>query len=346
MLIYSQMYYTNKLITLNQQNTLLLEVEKDLLRLRRTEKDFLLQKDAFLGEQFKQRGLQFEEELNQLIKVVEFHQLDPELAQNIGSAFDQYRNTFFSLYDKQLQMGLNENSGEHGRFRDRIHLLEDELNALGWPELQVMLLQLRRHEKDFMQRRRLQYVELEEAQFQELKKTIENQTDTESHRLLSLLDGYHSSFQQLVVLFKEIGLDSQNGLLGELSQQSDALEAQLTHIEEVLVPTIYQQEITVRKHGIVIVTVTALALLILLIRSFMTFQKAFTDFVLFFYRCKRIRQPLDARKMSFTEFKSLADAANEMIESQRQTELKLKNMEAQLDKLRGTPIIGDSPAAE
>lgn len=334
LLVYSQLYYTNKLISLNQQNALLLKVERDLLHLRRFEKDFLLRKDAFLALQFNQLAKEFQTELQQLISVIQEHDLDDTLGSTMQLAFDEFRLSFGNVYDTQVQMGLNENTGEHGRFRTRIHALEERLNALGDPNLQVMLLQLRRHEKDFMQRKKMHYVELEKSQYLELKqRLLTEQLEGTSH-LLSLLDDYHDGFLALVGLYQQIGFNQQSGLLGRLTEQSEALEAQLSLIDSVLSPAINAQENTVRKHGIVIVGMTALALLALLVRSFMTFQKAFTDFVLFFYRCKRVKQPLDERKMSFVEFKSLAAAANEMIESQRQTEIQLKSTKEQLDKLK------------
>lgn len=334
LLIYSQLYYTNKLISLNQQNALLLKVERDLLHLRRFEKDFLLRKDAFLSLQFNQHANEFQNELRQLIDVIQEHDLDSSLGSNMQIAFDEFRVSFSNVYDTQVQMGLNENTGEHGRFRTRIHALEEQLNALGNPNLQVMLLQLRRHEKDFMQRKKMQYVELEKSQYLELKQRLLTDQQLNSNRLLNLLDDYHKGFLTLVGLYQQIGLNQHTGLLGMLTEQSEALEDHLSLIDSVLSPAIEAQETTVRKHGIVIVGMTALALLALLVRSFMTFQKAFTDFVLFFYRCKRIKQPLDERKMNFIEFKSLAAAANEMIESQRQTEIQLKSTKEQLDKLR------------
>lgn len=334
LLIYSQLYYTNKLITLNQQNTLVLEVKKNLLQLRNLEKAFLIQKDAQLGDQFKQQTKDFRAELTKLVEIVNYHNLATRLMPDMLIAFNQYQDTFLNLYDKQVKMGLNENSGEHGRFRNRIHALEEALNSIGEAELQVMQLQLRRHEKDFMQRRRMQYVSLENAQYVELRERIKQHPKIQSDNLLNLLEDYHLGFNYLVKLYREIGLDQQSGLLGNLAEQANALEFQLGNIDEILTPAITRQESTVRKHGIVIVGTTALALLALLIKSFMTFQKAFSDFVLFFYRCKRIRQPLDERKMNFIEFKSLAAAANEMIESQRETEMKLKLTKEELEQLK------------
>ena len=79
---------------------------------------------------------------------------------------------------------------------------------------------------------------------------------------------------------------------------------------------------------------TAIALVLLLVKSFATFHNAFANFVMFFYRCKREYQRLDTRKLGFSEFRSLAALANEMVDAKKQTELKLKQMEQQVNQLK------------
>ena len=53
-------------------------------------------------------------------------------------------------------------------------------------------------------------------------------------------------------------------------------------------------------------------------------------FFTFFYRCKRQYQMIDTRKLGFAELKSLAELANEMVESKRDIEARLASVEAEL----------------
>src|SRR5690606_8909758 len=93
------------------------------------------------------------------------------------------------------------------------------------------------------------------------------------------------------------------------------------------------REQQVKRNGLLIAGLTSLALIILLIRRFITFQRAFSDFVLFFYRCKREYQRMDEKKLGFAEFKARAAVANEMVEARRNMEVRLQHANEQLQKL-------------
>ncbi|MBF0272823.1 MAG: GAF domain-containing protein [Magnetococcales bacterium] len=78
---------------------------------------------------------------------------------------------FRRIQAKLLEIGLNEESGEHGRIRARIHRIEELLQDENAFELLASMLQLRRHEKDFMERKQIVYLErfnAEVARFGEL----------------------------------------------------------------------------------------------------------------------------------------------------------------------------------
>jgi len=83
-------------------------------------------------------------------------------------------------------------------------------------------------------------------------------------------------------------------------------------------------------YSISIAVMTSIVLILVLIKSFATFHRAFANFVMFFYRCKRQYQKIDTRKLGFAEFKSLAELANEMVESRKSIEDRLASVEAEL----------------
>lgn len=324
LLVFNQIFYTNKLIALTQQNKLLLSVSNDLLLLRNLEKDFLLAKNTQSLHRFKQQAEAFTQNIAQLTPIIVQHQLPTELVTDIQRSFRLYRDGFYQVVKLQSQIGLTENLGEQGAFRDAAHALERELSHSKQPVMQVMLLQLRRHEKDFIMRRKLTYVVQETAQYRVLLAALQ-QNSTASHSgLIPLLNNYHQGFLSLVALTKQMGLGPDQGLQGAFSLQAKKTEAQLHNIDSQLAPIISGEERRVKQLGRWIMLPTALVLLLLLICSFLSFQKAFSDFIMFFYRCKRVNECIDERKMSFAEFRSLASAANEMVICQRETEVKLK----------------------
>jgi methyl-accepting chemotaxis protein len=279
---------------------------------------------------FKRQADEFVQNIQQLAPIIAGHALGADLASDMLRSFILYRDGFYQVVKLQKQIGLNEDLGEQGAFRDAAHDLERELSHSDKPAMQIMLLQLRRHEKDFIMRRKMQYVHHETKQYQALHLALEQYFGTEQNRLVTLLNNYHSGFLRLVALSEKMGLEQNQGLQGMFLLQAQKVEAQLHNIDSRMTPIIHAEELKVKRLGMLIMLPTALAMLLLLFRSFVSFQQAFSEFIMFFYRCKRVNECIDERKMSFAEFKSLASAANEMVMSQRETEVQLKESLAKL----------------
>ncbi|KXI29369.1 hypothetical protein [Paraglaciecola hydrolytica] len=323
-LVLNQIYNTDRLIKLNSQSKQLLKLSNELLQLRRHEKDFLLRLDTQYVDSFAARADGFAEQISEIKPV--FSKLDDSdmLFDELGASFAQYQTQFFALVSLQTKIGLDENSGFQGEFRQATHKLEDELKRLKQSNLQVLLLQMRRSEKDFLLRKRLEYVERETSYYQQLSFAINQSTSVNAQLQQALLDDYQYNFLQLVTAYQTIGLDHTLGLQGKFREQAHTLEAQLTTVNSKLALSITSAEKRVEHISLLIMTITALALIILLIKSYITFQRAFLNFVMFFYRCKREYQHMDGKKLGFSEFKYLATIANEMIDARRDIERQLQ----------------------
>ncbi|WP_339725736.1 hypothetical protein [uncultured Paraglaciecola sp.] len=323
-LVGNQIYNTDRLISLNTQSQQLLTLSKELLQLRRHEKDFLLRLDTQYVDQFKERANDFSQQIT-LIKPV-FSKLGDTntLFDELSHSFVLYRSKFFALVNLQTQIGLDENSGFQGRFREATHSLEDQLQRLNQTDLQVLLLQMRRSEKDFLLRKNLDYVDRETLLYQQLSLAITQSNQLNVQQQQSLLNTYQQSFLELVSAYQTIGLDHNLGLQGQFREQAHALESQLSKVNDKLAVLITHAEQRVERISLLIMTITTLALIILLIKSYITFQRAFLNFVMFFYRCKREYQHMDGKKLGFSEFKYLASIANEMIDARCDIERQLQ----------------------
>ena len=60
---------------------------------------------------------------------------------------------FAAVVETRKRLGLNENSGLEGAMRKSVHAIEARLKDFDEPRLTVLMLMMRRHEKDFMLRR-------------------------------------------------------------------------------------------------------------------------------------------------------------------------------------------------
>jgi hypothetical protein len=323
-LVANQIYNTDRLINLNSQSKQLLNLSHELLQLRRHEKDFLLRLDPHYVNQFKVRSEGFYQQITQLNPIFAKLGDTDTLFDELSLSFTQYRSQFFALVSLQTQIGLDENSGYQGRFRQATHSLEEQLQRFNQTDLQVLMLQMRRSEKDFLLRKHLDYVERETLFYQQLSLAITQSNQLNVQQQQALLDIYQQSFLQLVTAYQTIGLDHTLGLQGQFRKQAHALESQLTRVNNKLTVLISVAEERVEHSSLLIMTITTLVLMTLLIKSYITFQRAFLNFVMFFYRCKREYQHMDGKKLGFSEFKYLATIANEMIDARCDIERQLQ----------------------
>lgn len=169
MLVVSAIFFTANNATqgleqkIDQTNQLVLlknEVEKNLLQLRRNEKDFLLRKDEKYVTRHSERSAIVGQQIDELSALTEarYPTQVSELLTNVKSGFEIYVQTFGELHKTNLALGLNEKEGLQGQLRSDVHNAETALKEIEEPVLTVKMLMMRRHEKDFIMRGADKYI--------------------------------------------------------------------------------------------------------------------------------------------------------------------------------------------
>ncbi len=174
------------------------EIEKNLLQARRAETDFLLERSLDDVERHAAVSGDLGTEMETLARLISqspVAELGGDM-QKMQSTFESYRGTFSDLVAAAKKLGLNENEGEQGSLRTAVHSLEDRLKTRDDAEMQVMMLMMRRHEKDFMLRGASKYVDQLDAQAKELVALPEWRFGSaEDHELaLRDIETYRKSF--------------------------------------------------------------------------------------------------------------------------------------------------------
>jgi methyl-accepting chemotaxis protein len=117
-------------------------------------------------------------------------------ANSFRSAINNYTTRFSNVASAQKLIGFNENDGLQGKLRTAVHSVEGQLKKYDQPRLAVLMLMMRRHEKDFMLRG-------EEKYGDELRKRAEEfagelaKADlpaTTKAEIIKLIESYQSSF--------------------------------------------------------------------------------------------------------------------------------------------------------
>ncbi|MEP2981410.1 MAG: HAMP domain-containing methyl-accepting chemotaxis protein [Lentilitoribacter sp.] len=136
------------------------DIEKNLLQLRRNEKDFLLRKDEKYVTRHSDRSAIVDQQIAELSTLTEtkYPAQVTELLTNIKSGFDKYVQKFGELYQTDLALGLSEKEGLQGQLRADVHNAETALKEINEPVLTVKMLMMRRHEKDFIMRGTEKYI--------------------------------------------------------------------------------------------------------------------------------------------------------------------------------------------
>lgn len=167
---------------------------------RVSEKDFFARPDAKLLESQKKsmaaaREILAGEELRALAD-----DESKRLLTDIVAGIEKYDAAFKVAVAVQARIGLNENEGVQETFRKAAHEIETDANRENQAPLSLSLLQMRRHEKDFMLRRDVKYVTVfheEGARFAALLASGKLSGATQAG-LKKKLDIYRQQFQELV----------------------------------------------------------------------------------------------------------------------------------------------------
>ena len=141
-----------------------LNIDRLMLQSRRAEKDFLLRKDTKYIDKVAELVGSVQAEaakIGSIGKTIGGDTGNMLVGDDkaIQEAMTVYGDTFKELSQRWQIKGLDHNSGLQGSFRDEVHSLGKVLNDFEVTDLKILLLQLRRAEKDFRLRGENKYVE-------------------------------------------------------------------------------------------------------------------------------------------------------------------------------------------
>jgi len=184
------------------------KVRYDFLNARRSEKDFLIRMDDKYVVKHANVVAQVSEDIAELRT---FHN-DTEYQANIdaiANGFAAYTAHFDKVQKAWKTVGLNEKSGLKGVLRKAVHGVESKLKEYKKDHLTVIMLMMRRHEKDFFLRVSEKYVKrlpLRKAEFEKSLATSDIPADAKAE-ITSLMNTYHADFAKLATVRLQLVAD-------------------------------------------------------------------------------------------------------------------------------------------
>ncbi|MBL4775025.1 MAG: methyl-accepting chemotaxis protein, partial [Mariprofundus sp.] len=149
-----------------------------------------------------------------------------ELEMNDGMAdvaqeIQAYGEGFRQLTEQRQLIGLTQQNGLRGVMRKTAHAMEALALAEGGSKLSVSILQIRRHEKDFLSRKTEKYVSKLHAELAHASRLLQQArlTQQDKRALRSAIKKYRHSFDDIVTATQRVEL-----LFKKLYQHIDATE--------------------------------------------------------------------------------------------------------------------------
>jgi methyl-accepting chemotaxis protein len=226
-MIYFGEHNASQIAHTQYQLQLVEQLEVSALSMRKYEKDFFI----YLKEEYPQKHSQ---EYDLFIE--KMNRLDPLIVGDIGALTQKttaYREGFVQAVGLQKTIGLTPTSGLYGELRAAVQNVEKKLGAItttaAGAKLLADVLMLRRHEKDFMLRRDVSYVDklVKDAKVFEVDLDKSPLDDDDIAKFKSLMNLYQLSFLALVENEKKMGTPGLKGLRDTMDDQAKQMEDNL-----------------------------------------------------------------------------------------------------------------------
>lgn len=170
-------------------------IENSMFRAQHAEKRFALTRDEKFSEEVL---MSLEQALGAAARMAAVEPQAAPVAEQMIGLINDYGQRFRDVVNAWRLKGLDHDSGLQGAFRDSVHELEDIAANLKVDKLYVLLLQIRRGEKDLGLRREEQYRERVLSLIQDFSDEVATSglEDAVKARLFHEIAVYRDTFQQ------------------------------------------------------------------------------------------------------------------------------------------------------
>ena len=313
----------DKLSLLTQLDKKIENIHSGLFQLRMDEKNFFIRREFIYLDDFEKDLKSFHQEISDIKTLVKNLSFNGEKLNVIIQSAKLYHAAFRNISEAYIEQGLDYKSGLRGNLRVDAQALEFLIKE---PQAKVILLQMRRSEKDFFSRKELSFFNTQKQYYNELKKVLKNKKER------TLLEDYEKSFLEAYDLRMKIGINNSQGYVKQMLLSAQEIELQIEKGTQIITPFIQQERENLKNTTYTVFILTALSLILIIFFSARKLTIAFEKFITFFKEAKRSHSHLNANKADFTEFTKLSVYANEMIEARVKAEDELHDLNLHLEE--------------
>lgn len=257
-----QLYSNSVKSELSNAAQSVLDLERDVLILRKNEKDFFARKDLKYVELHKQSHMAIDSIVPELEKVFKEYGVSTASLESFDRNLNQYQAAFSEVVQLQQEIGLTPKTGLYGTLRAAVHNVETLLKEFDQPALEAAMLQLRRNEKDFMLRRELSYVETFDINIGKFNDKLHaSSIDIDTQRKIEeLITQYHKDFKSLINKEQQLGLTEKDGTMARVLAANQQTESSTSDLKNLALKAIDDAESRSVNVGIAVFIFIALLL--------------------------------------------------------------------------------------
>lgn len=207
--------------------------------------------------------------------------------------------------------------------------------------MNVDILQIRHAEKKFFVEQNGQYLKQHKKYLESFSQTLQHllklaqKVSVENKDLQGLLPQITDYEQRFRLFINENAITSPQirmARYNDLNRSADQIEASLNRMKQELKPHFDESVVQSKQTSSIIIMVTVAILLLSIMFIFRSLARSFDAFLLFFKKAKTSHFHLSGDKFGFTEFKEMADFANEMIDARLVAENQLHDLNEHLEE--------------
>jgi methyl-accepting chemotaxis protein len=252
----------------------LIKLEKQVLSLRKDEKDFFSRLDTAYLNKHQKHANEMQNEVKSLRGTFESNAIPVYELDGFEQGVQFYLDSFQNVVALQKEIGLTPKMGLYGALRKAVHNVETLVKEYKQPDLMVIMLQLRRNEKDFMLRRNMGYVDKFNGNIEKFQQGVVNSEIDSSAKdeLSALVSSYQKNFALLVSKDQTLGLTHNDGQMGKLREAIASANSSLVTLKKQSLTAIADSEqssITLSFVLFSIITIILIGFTVFIIRSIM-----------------------------------------------------------------------------
>ncbi|MDP5135969.1 HAMP domain-containing methyl-accepting chemotaxis protein [Rheinheimera baltica] len=265
-------YQSAQLTSLARTQQLVEQISTDVLMFRRHEKDFMARTELKYQQRLNDHFDTMHQHVFELNDLLQRHAIDQQPLNTFSELTSSYQQRFNQLVTLQQTIGLDPQSGVLGTLRSAAQQLEDRLEALQQDSLTILLLQLRRAEKDFLLRKDMVYVE----RFGSIYAQFTQQIGTDSTSK-NLAESYEQSFRTLLKAMQQIGLSESEAATGEMRVAIQSTESSLKVLQQKTGEAISASVSATQRLALIIFSVVLFSVLLLVALTSRSILAPLTD---------------------------------------------------------------------